>query len=86
MNDLTKLKGNPLAPQDNDCFIVVPMHARGLTGTAQWDGPFKTCAEARQAAAMYLVRTGALSASVFQLIGTVTKPVPDLEWHEPEKK
>ena len=86
VNEMTPLKGNPLVPQTNEVFIVVPMHARGMTGAAQWDGPFETRELAQQAAAMYLMRTGALTVSVFQLIGTVAKPVPDLQWHEPEKK
>lgn len=83
MGELSKeLKStSPLAVQTKECFIVVPLHDR-----FKWNGPFDTKAEAQREAAQWIMQTGWLSVGVFQIVGTVTKPVPNLEWHEPDAK
>ncbi len=83
MNAVTRfLAGkNPLAVQSKNCFILVPLHDR-----FKWDGPYDTKDDAQRAAAQWLIQTGWLSVGVFQIVGTVTKPIPDLQWNEPESE
>lgn len=68
------------------CFIVVPNHdwnksSPTLTGNC-WRGPFATMEVAQREAAKWMIQHGWLSCGVFKLVGTVTKPIPDLAWHE----
>lgn len=65
---------SPLAVQDPECFIVVPLHDH-----FKWLGPFKTKSEAQRAAAQWMVETRWTSVGVFKIVGTVTAPVPELE-------
>lgn len=47
-------------------------------------GPYESLQEAQSAAIRLLVqRTQWLTLSVFKVVGTVTRPTPDLQWTEP---
>jgi hypothetical protein len=69
-----------LAVTDPETYVLVSLQE---PNTAL--GPFKSLKEAQSNAIRYLVqRTHVLTLSVFKIVGTVTRPTPDLEWSVPE--
>lgn len=66
---------NPFVPTE-PTFVAIPMHL--LVGTMIREN---TLEKARLNAAQHLVHTGQYSVGVFRLVGVVTKPTPNLEWH-----
>jgi hypothetical protein len=65
---------------DTECFVVLSVHHD--TAKSTWQGPFKTKDEAQRAAAQWMIQRNWLACSVFQLVGTMAKPTPDIVWHD----
>jgi hypothetical protein len=68
-----------LAVQTKDCYVLVSLQEPNMAL-----GPYGSLREAQSDAIRYLVqRTHVLTLSVFKIVGTVTRPAPDLQWTEP---
>lgn len=78
---MTKMFGNTsaLAVRSEETYVIVPLHDR-----FKWNGPFDSKEEAQRAAVQWLIQTGWMSVGIFKIVGTVTRPIPELEWHEPD--
>lgn len=68
-----------LAVQTKECFVLVSLQEPNIAL-----GPYASVKEAQAMAIRHLVaRSHLLALSVFQIVGTVTRPTPDLQWTEP---
>jgi hypothetical protein len=57
-----------------------------LKNNAGWQGPYPSLERAQQEAARALAKDAAWEQYfVVELVGTVSKPLPDMLWHEPDK-
>jgi hypothetical protein len=69
-----------LAVTDPETYVLVSLQEPNIAL-----GPFKSLKEAQSNAIRYLVqRTDVLTLVVFKIVGTVSRPTPDLLWSVPE--
>jgi hypothetical protein len=71
----------PSAVDTSECYIVVAPHSKEW-----WRGPFPTKEQAQREAMQWMLERQWQSVSVFQFVGAVSKPMPELDWHEPAPK
>jgi hypothetical protein len=68
-----------LAVNTRECYVVVSLQEPNICA-----GPFGDLESAqRKALELLMQRTQWNTVSVFQIVGTVTKPMPDLQWTTP---
>jgi len=68
-----------LAVKTKECYVLVSLQEPNIAL-----GPYDSLQGAQADAIRYLCqRTHLLALSVFKIVGTVTRPTPDLQWTEP---
>jgi hypothetical protein len=67
-----------LAVTTKECFVVVSLQEPNICL-----GPFGSLEKAQGEGVKWLIARNWLTASVFQIVGTITKPIPDLRWTQP---